>query len=226
MPVPGTKVLFSVWETRVQDYEVYSKETAQSEKTKRVWPKPGFEQGPTHPAVMLRWEDPVAFCAWLSLKEGRTYRLPTDAEWSLAAGLEGEIDGSPKDKEKASGKVKIYPWGKLWPPPRGAGNYADVQQEKVNPGAAFVAGYDDGFAYTSPVGSFAPNGFGLYDLGGNVNEWCEDWYDEKATHRLLRGGSWNYGDGPFLRTAWRLHFPANSRNGDFGFRCVLVLPGG
>jgi formylglycine-generating enzyme required for sulfatase activity len=224
VPVAGTKVLFSVWETRVQDYTIYSKETAQSEETRRVWPTPDFEQGPTHPAVMLEWGDAVAFCAWLSKKEGRTYRLPTDAEWSVAVGLEGEIDGSPKDKDKEAQKVKIFPWGKVWPPPRGAGNYADVQHEKLNPGWGFIAGYDDGFAYTSPVGSFAANSFGLYDLGGNAKEFCEDWYDEKATKRVLRGGSWNYSDESFLRAAWRLHVPPNSRNGDFGFRCVLVVP--
>ena len=89
--VPGaaTSVLFSVWDTRVQDYAEFVKET------KREWPKPEFQQGPTHPAVMVSWDDATAFCAWLTERERKAgklganerYRLPSDHEWSCAVGL-------------------------------------------------------------------------------------------------------------------------------------------
>ena len=200
VPVAGTKVLFSVWETRVQDYEVFAKET------KREWPKPDYQQGPTHPAVNVGWPDAVAFCEWLSKKEGGTYRLPTDAEWSVAVGLGVERGNTPEDKD---GKVAGYPWGKAWPPPRGTGNY----------------GWDN-FARTAPVGSFAANAFGLYDLSGNVWEWCEDWYSKKKDYRVLRGGSWGYYEKGFLRSSCRYTDHPTHRDAYYGFRCVLVPSSG
>jgi hypothetical protein len=86
VPVAGTKVRFSIWKTRVQDYEAFRAATG------RAWSKPGFAQGPTHPAVNLSADDASAFCAWLTNKERREgrlaarqrYRLPTDLEWSTA----------------------------------------------------------------------------------------------------------------------------------------------
>ena len=74
VPVPGTNVLFSVWETRVKDYQAFC------DATGRSWEKPTFSQTDEHPAVNLNWEDAKAFCKWLSGKEGKTYRLPTDHE--------------------------------------------------------------------------------------------------------------------------------------------------
>lgn len=228
VPVAGTKVLFSVWETRVQDFAAFSKEMKR-EAEKEI-ETPGFPQGPTHPAVMMTWVDAVAFCARLSKKEGRQYRLPTDIEWSAAMGFGEETDNphtpERKDEQDAARKVRIYPWGKVWPPPRGIGNYADGKHEKANPGATFIAGYDDGFAHTSPAGSFVANAFGLCDLSGNVAEWCEDLSIEKSGKRVLRGGSWKYGDAFFLRSASRLYYSTESRSDDFGFRCVLAVPGG
>ena len=204
VPVAGTKVLFSVWETRVQDYGVFAKETG------RNLYRPSFQQESTHPVVEVSWEDAVAFCVWLSKKEGRLYRLPTDAEWSVAVGLGVENGSTP---EKKALKVAGYPWGEAWPPPQGAGNYhPDLEV--------------DDFEYTSPVGSFAANAFGLYDLGGNVWELCEDWYDDEKTTRVLRGGSWDYGDVWVLRSSFRDYDPPSDRRGDRGFRCVLVVSGG
>lgn len=166
IPVAGTKVLFSVWETRIQDFSVFLKETGRDFNTPRDWATPDFQQTPAHPVVMINWHIAVDFCEWLSKKEGREYRLPTDAEWSVAAGLGAEIEGSPEEKGKITGKLQIYPWGKLWPPTRGTGNYADVSADKKFPGSPFIAGYDDGFESTSPVGSFSANSFGLSDLSG------------------------------------------------------------
>ena len=204
VPVAGTTVFFSIWDTRVQDYDVFANET------KWEWKNPDFQQGPTHPAVMVSWKDGQAFCGWLSKKEGRTYRLPTDAEWSVAVGLEIESGSTPQEKD---GKGVGYPWGGMWPPPKGAGNY--------NSSLAV-----DNFNNTSPVGSFAANRNGLYDMGGNVWQWCGDSYDAKKESRVLRGASWYLNDEVYLRSSFRdLDLPS-SCDDDYGFRCVLVVPGG
>jgi hypothetical protein len=177
LPVPGTGVLFCVCETRVQDYDAFVK------ATKRPWPKPSFEQGPTHPAVNVSWDDAKAFCCWLTEKERaeeklasqQEYRLPKEAEWSVAVGLGQEPGKTPQERD---GKIKgQYPWGSQWPPPRGVGNCAPSLKA-------------DDFDYTSPMGRFAANRYGLYDLSGNVWEWCEDYYDGKSGGRVLRGESW------------------------------------
>ena len=139
-PTKGTRVLFSIWDTRVQDYAAFA-------DAKGITPsKPLYEQGPTHPVVDVSMEDGRAFCAWLTekdrsaglLKGGAGYRLPTDDEWSSAVG------------------PSKYPWGDTWPPPYGAGNYPSSLQV-------------DEYENTSPVGSFMPNRYGLFDMGGNVS---------------------------------------------------------
>lgn len=187
----------------MQDYEVFANET------RREWPKPKFEQGPMHPAVNVSWEDAVAFCAWLSKKEERTYRLPTDAEWSVAVGLAAEVGGTPEEKSM-NGPRDVYPWGQQWPQPRGFANFSSNLQ---------VADFE----YTSPVGSFAANSLGLYDLSGNVWEWCDDWYSRKKDSRVVRGASWGKWRNPeYLRSSYRFKDHPANRNNIFGFRCVLV----
>ncbi len=209
VPVAGTEVLFSVWETRVQDYAAFASATS-----RRVQ-KPVFEQGPTHPVVNVNWDDAQAFAKWLTEKEraegkltvGQSYRLPQDWEWSVAVGLNEARGGTPKEKD---GEIKdVYPWGTQWPPPQGAGNYDPAL--KV-----------DSFADTSPVGSFAGNRFGLFDLGGNAWEWCEDFYDGSSADRVLRGGWWISISRVSLLSSYRYYGTADFRNGNVGFRCVLV----
>ena len=204
VPVPGTKVSFCIWETRVQDYEAFAQAAGHE------WPTPTFQTGPTHPAANVNWDDAVAFCEWLSKKERRAYRLPTDAEWSVAVGLRVENGSTPGEK---SGKASGYPWGKAWPPPWGAGNY-------------FSGLNMDNFGVTAPVGSFAPNAYGIFDLGGNVWEWCEDCISGKKTFPVLRGGSWCSFVEINLRSSYRNYAHPATRNGDNGFRCVLVVPSG
>jgi serine/threonine protein kinase len=213
VPVAGLNVLVSVWETRVQDYQAFARATG------RQWQKPDFKQGPTHPVTMVNWADAKAFCEWLSKKEGRRYRLPTDAEWSLAVGIRSEIDGDPVHKD---GVAPGYPWGPAWPPPEKAGNYADASAQKFSTSYGYIDGYDDGFPHTSPVGSFPPNASGLYDLGGNVWEWCEEWLDsEKREERTLRGCSWYDGAEIYMRSSSRYGVHHSYRMDFSGFRCVL-----
>ncbi len=122
-------------------------------------------------------------------------------------GLNEAKGGTPKDKDaKISG---VYPWGTQWPPPRGAGNYS--QSLKV-----------DDYEYTSPVGSFAANRLGLFDMGGNVWQWCEDFYNGSSGSRVLRGGSWFSNDSVALLSSCRNNYTPDSRNDCIGFRCVLV----
>ena len=210
VPVPGTGVLFGIWETRVKDYKVFV------EAKNREWPKPSFQQTEEHPAVNVSWEDATAFCEWLTEQERTTgrisakqsYRLPSDEEWSAAVGLEKEGGSTPKERDM---KVRdVYPWGTKWPPPKGAGNYDPSL--KV-----------DDYEYTSPAGSFAANRFGIYDLEGNVSEWCQDWYDAEMTYRVLRGASWNDDRPVYLLSSYRAARPPGARNAVFGFRCVLVV---
>ena len=230
-PTAGQRVLFSVWETRVADYEVFATET------KREWPKPGFEQeGPAHPAVAVSWEDAVAFCAWLTAREraaGRlgekeSYRLPSDHEWSCAVGI-GELEDAGKLPAEKDGKITdIFPWGAAWRPPENSGNYwseelrALLATGKHSSIKGELPGYPDGFAETAPAGSYPANRFGLHDLGGNAWEWCEDWYDDKKEHRVLRGASWPDHARGYLLAARRNHHPPATRYNTYGFRCVVV----
>ncbi len=141
------------------------------------------------------------------IKAGQKYRLPTDAEWSVAVGLGKEKGNTPK--EKSRGIKDVYPWGKEWPPPKGAGNY--YKSLKV-----------DKFEYTSPVGSFAVNKLGLHDMGGNVWEWCEDKYSPTNTYRVLRGASWVDDYPGSLLSSCRISLTPGGRYDIIGFRCVLV----
>jgi len=209
VPVVGTDVLFSVWHTRLQDYEVFAKTTG------RAWEKPNFVQGPTHPVVKVSWNDAQAFCEWLTERERSTgkittkqsYRLPQDWEWSVAVGLIEPHAGTPEEKDEV---VKdVYPWGVEWPPPRGAGNYFST------------LGVDD-FENTSPVESFTANTFGLHDMGGNALQWCEDRYSSTGTSRVLRGGSWSNGNERNLLSSSRLNHAPDSFTDWSGFRVVLV----
>ena len=216
--VPGTEVSFCIWETRVKDYAAYA---AANEGVDGNWKEPGrfkeleFKQADTHPVVMVSWNDAVAFCEWLTKKElaagkikaGQKYRLPTDAEWSVAVGLGQEQGNTPQEKQM--GIKGVYPWGKEWPPPAGAGNYG--KKLKV-----------DKFDYTAPVGSFASNKDGLHDMGGNVWEWCEDKYSPTRTRRVLRGASWDGGDPVGLLSSLRYRYSPDGRYDYVGFRCVLV----
>jgi hypothetical protein len=214
--VKGTEVSFCIWETRVKDYAAYAAANAGVDGR---WKKPfgdEFKQADTHPVVNVSWNDANAFCEWLTKKElaegkikaGQKYRLPTDAEWSVAVGLGRETENSPEAKDM--GVKDVYPWGNQWPPPKGVGNYGESL--KV-----------DKFDYTAPAGSFASNKDVLHDMGGNVREWCEDKYSPTSADRVLRGASWlNLIYPDYLLSSYRLNLTPVSRVSFVGFRCVLV----
>jgi formylglycine-generating enzyme required for sulfatase activity len=187
------------------------------------------------PVVGVSWQEAAEFCNWLSAKEGLApayvnqggrlvpaspmtngYRLPTEAEWEWAA-------------RGVGGPLRKYPWGDTLPVPPGAGNYADAKAQPLV--EAVIPGYDDGYAVTAPVGSFAPGPAGFHDLGGNVAEWTHDLYTVQpasgaaavdpvaggagALH-VIRGSSWRSAAVTELRLAYR-DFGDGKRN-DLGFR--------
>jgi serine/threonine protein kinase len=187
-PSAGKVVLFSIWETRVQDYAAFANENPGTDTS---WRSPGFAQGNDHPVVNVSWHDAVAFSAWKTKKEraaGRigprdVIRLPTDHEWSCAVGI-GDREKATDSPQAKDEKIKgVYPWGNNWPPPKGVANLRSS------------LGLDN-FPNTSPVGSFPANALGLFDLSGNVWEWLQDQWS--STSRVLRGGSWSVGHGDAL----------------------------
>ncbi len=235
-PTDGQRVLFSVWETRVKDYADFIKKDRN-----REWPVPDFNQADDHPAVIVSWEDAVAFCAWLTQEDrnkgligkDERYRLPTDHEWSCAVGIGPKEDPSVTPAAKDGKLRNLYAWGSQWPPPKGAGNFCGDETAR-NPARDSeggprqpIEGYDDGYDRTAPVGSFEATAFGLFDLGGNVREICEDWFDPATKdRRVLRGAAWSDSKESGLRSSYRFAYPPTNRYSAFGFRMVLSPYGG
>jgi len=232
VPVPGTKVLMCIHETRYKDYASYANEVPGVDGAWKDQSADGFtptDRPEDHPVIKVSWEDAQKFCAWLSKKEGKTYRLPTDQEWSIAVGIgrdeKWKSDTTPATVEKNQTE---FPWGDQWPPPKGSGNFSDDSRKAKAPIARvrYLEGYDDGFPTTAPVMSFKPNNFGLYDLECNVREWAEDWWDNAKADRVLRGGCWNDYVRGYVLSSSRTHLPPGSRRSILGFRVVVVVSGG
>jgi formylglycine-generating enzyme required for sulfatase activity len=176
------------------------------ERPGNSWRKPNFPQTGKHPAPCLSWDDAKAYLAWLSRKTGRSYRLPTEAEWEYAA---------------RAGATTRFHFGDDEADYCRHGNGVDATALADVPGAR-EKGWNalachDGFAFTAPVGSFMPNAFGLFDTHGNVFEWVEDcWNDDfkgapmdgtaqlsgDCSIRVQRGGAWGY-PRDYLRIAVR-----------------------
>ena len=183
----------------------------------KPWQDQNFNN-PNQPVVCVSWEDAKAYAEWVGAS------LPTEAQWEKAA--RGGLVG------------KKFPWGDELPPKELVGNFADESAKKVFPHWTIITGYDDGYAYTAPVGKFAPNGYGLYDMAGNVWEWCLDAYESdyygrspernpvnnnftNVNSRVLRGGTWYcYFFLNFLRCANRFNcYGPTYTNDNNGFRC-------
>jgi formylglycine-generating enzyme required for sulfatase activity len=194
------------------------------------------------PVVQVTWAQAALFCNWLSAKESlppsyvkrdgkvvaaeplRTgYRLPTEAEWEYSARFNKNMDSMK------------YPWGNTFPPPPKSGNFADISAKDLL--ASYLARYNDGYLATAPPGVFKPNGLGLYDLGGNVAEWCHDYYGiyaysaqetyvdplgpKQGKHRVIKGASWKDGSISELRLSYRDY--SQSKRQDVGFRISRYL---
>jgi len=152
-----------------------------------TWKNPDFYQSKKDPVVCVSWNDTQAFTAWLSRSSGKKYRLPTESEWEFAArsgGKQEKYAGTNNDADlyryaNFCDKKCIYEW-------------SDPSQ-------------NDGYWSTAPVGKYAPNGFGLYDMSGNVSEWTQDYFVDDyyassprmnpkgpgaGTAHSVRGGSW------------------------------------
>ncbi|MDZ7620048.1 MAG: formylglycine-generating enzyme family protein [Patescibacteria group bacterium] len=185
------------------------------------WRSPGFPQSDTDPVVNVSWNDAVAFCEWLSREEGKSYRLPTEAEWEYACRAGTTTDYSHGDDPEGVAKV---------------GNVADAEFAEQFPELEGLIKASDGFVHTSPAGSFPPNAFGLRDMHGNVWEWCADWYDPEyyalapandplgpaaGEERVYRGGGWfNCTRG--CRSASRSASQPENRNLTLGFRVAMT----
>jgi formylglycine-generating enzyme required for sulfatase activity/tRNA A-37 threonylcarbamoyl transferase component Bud32 len=185
------------------------------------WKNTGFTQSDDHPVVNVTWNDAVAFCDWLSKKENRTYRLPTEAEWEYAcrAGTTTRFQHG----DDPEGLVTL-------------GNVPDALATERFPNFIGIKGRD-GFVFSAPVGSYRTNAFGLYDMHGNVWEWCSDWAGAEyrstialddptgpttGVARMVRGGSWyNSLDG--CESGFRVGFPAEFATFNFGFRIALSV---
>jgi formylglycine-generating enzyme required for sulfatase activity len=120
----------------------------------------------------------------------------------------------------------VYPWGIDWPDDQVMGNFADLaaaDTPRVSRDRT-IPGYDDGYAYTAPVGSFPVSATGLYDLSGNVQEWVEDEYSKLGQNALgvLRGGGWTTYQSDDLFTGSRNAVPPNFQDDIYGFRVVLA----
>jgi formylglycine-generating enzyme required for sulfatase activity len=230
VPLPGTRLLCSVWETRVRDFEAFVRATGHDagrtmfivqsnrweERAGFNWQNPGFAQGPDHPVVGVNWHDAVAFCDWLTATERaaglltptQRYRLPTDLEWSRAVGLTNEPGSTPQ--QRFVQVPHLYPWGTNATPSRHAANLGPV--------------FDvDPFERTAPVGTFPPNALGLHDLAGNVIEWCDDAWDTPPRYKVLRGSGWHTDCASCLLSSYRYPNLPELRIDYYGFRPVLDL---
>lgn len=189
--------------------------------TRYSWQNPGFPQTDDHPVVNVSWNDAQALAAWLSRLEGRRYRLPTEAEWEYAcrAGTRTRYHNGD-DPQDLLAVANVFD-------STSAANWPRWQKQAL-------AG-SDGLAFTAPVGSFAPNAFGLHDMHGNAWEWVSDWYGEdyyatspvddpqgpaSANVHVRRGGSWHTW-AFYARSSYRNWNTASTRYPLVGMRLVL-----
>jgi formylglycine-generating enzyme required for sulfatase activity len=197
-------------------------------KEGRSWRDPGYPQTGSHPAACVSWNDAKAYLSWLAKKIGKDYRLLSEAEWEYAARA-----------TTTRGSGSRYSFGEDDSEMCRYGNVADRTARQTVPGAGSwtVFPCSDGYAYAAPVGIFAANAFGLFDVYGNVWEWTEDcyngsysgapadgvaWTAGECDHRVIRGGMW--GSSPAsVRSARRFKDQTITRSQDIGFRVARPM---
>lgn len=187
----------------------------------RSWRNPGFEQTDQHPVVCVSWNDAKAYAAWLSQQSGQTFRLLSESEREYVA---------------RAGSSSSRPWDDVAQTCRYA-NVADQTAAKEVLRIPVWVECSDGYPYTSPVGAFQPNAFGLYDTMGNAWEWVEDCYRDtyerapddgspntsrECAERVFRGGGWdNYPRN--IRSAYRYRGAPGTRSSSIGFRVAKTI---
>lgn len=196
------------------------------------WQNPGYPQDDSHPVVNVNWHDARSFCDWLSRKEGRTYRLPTEAEWEYAcrAGTTTRFGtGDAVEDLNAVANLCDQSLAGRW-------DTSTVKKYGLDPEVIKFQPWDDGFVFTAPVGSFPANGWGLFDMLGNAGEFCSDGFQadyygqspeedppgppEKTKGHVVRGGTFLNGPA-VVRATTRIECPDAYRNYVIGFRVVL-----
>jgi formylglycine-generating enzyme required for sulfatase activity len=189
-----------------------------------IWSSPGFGQTDNHPVVCVTWQDAQAFCRWLSGIEDRDYRLPTEDEWEYSC---------------RAGSQTLFSTGESISSLSGFANAGDETLKLRFPLARNRAPWRDGFAFTAPAGSFQANSFGLFDMHGNVGEWCEDWFEpggytassttetlepsREPRWRVVRGGSW-FNTPTSCRSSGRHDGVPTARSTTNGFRIARSIP--
>ena len=183
------------------------------------WRNPGFPQNDSQPVVLISWNDAKAYIEWLSSREGKEYRLPTEAEWEYAA--------------RSGGKKYKYSWRNESPEGNIAGEEVKVKFPE-RPWPVWES-YEDEYVFTAPVGNSKSNELGLYDMTGNVWEWCSDWYDSdyykssskgnpegpsSGDYKVLRGGSW-LNTPRAIRVSYRIKNKRAYTRDDVGFRLAV-----
>jgi formylglycine-generating enzyme required for sulfatase activity/serine/threonine protein kinase len=189
---------------------------------KFTWQNAGFSQTDDHPVVIVSWNDAQAFIGWLSRKDEKSYRLPTEAEWEYAC---------------RTGTTTRFSFNNDLDALTAFGNVADATAKKIYPKWTWALAGRDGYVYTAPVGHYNPNAWGLFDMHGNVWEWCSDWYaadyykrspvDDPqgpvgGKHRVDRGGGWDF-EPHSARSAKRDSCAPDYRYCLLGFRLALAL---
>ena len=171
------------------------------------WQTPGFAQNDNHPVTCVSWDDAVAFCEWLKKVDSeRAYRLPTESEWEYTC------RGGATSEEECSYHFYF------------AKPTNDLSSKEANFNGNFPFGKADKGPYLgrpTKVGSYAPNKVGLYDMHGNVWQWCEDLWEKGGSDRVIRGGGWA-SSGQRCQAAFRYGGAPTNLDINLGFRLVRV----
>jgi formylglycine-generating enzyme required for sulfatase activity len=195
-------------EVTVEEYRRFCK------ATRRKMPKQPQWNDDDHPIINVTWLDARDYAKWANK------RLPTEAEWEYAA--------------RGKSRSFYYTYGQSSHHGKNYGNIADESFRQIKVQFPVVEKYYDGYVYTAPAESYPPNVFGLYDMEGNVLEWCADWYNDKyyktspkvnpkgpkkGRYKVIRGASWNRGFR-YLRATYRTYYPVKADYEFLGFRCA------